>query len=96
MVATASDHVTSGAAGQLVEVGLGHVVELKAELTGKLGHVPKHIAELKLQEVSLQLSDAQLHRAGILAEVRLPPAPLGSQRQRLCPRLMQPAARASV
>ena len=49
MVATASDHVTSGAAGQLVEVGLGHVVELKAELTGKLGHVPEHIAELKLE-----------------------------------------------
>ena len=49
MVATACNHVTGGAAGQLVEIGLGHIVQLEAELTGQLSHVPEHIAELQLE-----------------------------------------------
>ena len=73
MVATASDHVTGGAAGQLLEVGLGHLVQLKAQLTGQLSHVPEHIAELQLErithlrrEVALLIAQHLLHLVGHL------------------------------
>jgi len=49
LVATACDHVTGGAAGELVEVGFSHIVQLKTQLTGQLGHVPEHIAKLQLE-----------------------------------------------
>jgi len=52
MVATACDHVTGGAAGQLVEVGLGDLRKFKAQFAGELGHVPEHIAQLQLQRLA--------------------------------------------
>ncbi len=49
MVAASSDHVTGGATGQFVEVGLGDLIETEAQLTGELSDVPKDITELELQ-----------------------------------------------
>ncbi len=64
MVAAACDHVTGGAAGQLVEVGLGDVRELKAQFAGELSHVPEHIAQLQLE----RLAHLRRKRASLIAQ----------------------------
>ena len=51
-VAAASDHVTGGAAGQLGQVGLGHLGQVQLQLGGQLGEVPEHIPELQAQVVA--------------------------------------------
>jgi hypothetical protein len=52
MVAAAGNHVTGGAAGQLVEIGFCNGIQLKPKLTGKLRHIPEHIAELQHQRLA--------------------------------------------
>ena len=53
MVAAAGNHVTGGAAGQLVEICFCNGIQLKPKLTGKLRHIPEHIAELQHQRLAL-------------------------------------------
>lgn len=74
MVAAAGDHVTGGAARELVEIGLGDLPQLKAQLTGKLGHIPEHIPQLELEglahlraELAALIAQHLLHLVGHLA-----------------------------
>ena len=59
-VAAASDHVTGGAAGQLRQVGLGHLGQVQLQLGGQLGEVPEHIPELQAQVVAHSGSQARV------------------------------------
>ena len=52
MVAAASDHVTGGATGQLVQIGLGDLIQAEVQLAGQLGDIPKDIPELQLQALA--------------------------------------------
>ena len=80
-VARARQHPALLAREQLVEVGLGDLLELQAGLGGDLGHVPEHVAELARQRlqalvghdaavVAQQLLDLLGHLAGLAGQAQ--------------------------